>query len=135
LPRAVIVSVVIGSRGRLGHKAADALDETRQLAGSAGYSVVGELSARRERPDAALFLGSGKVDELAELVRESEAAVAVFDVPLSPAQQRNLERALNLAVLDREQLILEIFAQRAKSSEGKLQVEVAQLEHLSTRLV
>jgi len=135
LPRAVIVSVVIGSRGRLGHEAADALDETRQLAGSAGYSVVGELSARRERPDAALFLGSGKVDELAELVRESEAAVAVFDVPLSPAQQRNLERALNLAVLDREQLILEIFAQRAKSSEGKLQVEVAQLEHLSTRLV
>jgi GTP-binding protein HflX len=134
-PRAVIVSVVVGSRGRLGHEAADALEETRQLAASAGFDVVGELSARRERPDAAYFLGSGKVDELAEQVRECGADLVVFDVPLSPAQQRNLQRALNVAVLDRELLILEIFAQRAKSSEGKLQVEVAQLEHLATRLV
>jgi len=135
LPRAIIVSVVVGSRGRLGHEAADALDEIRQLAASAGYAVIGELSARRERPDAAFYLGKGKVGELAELLRETEAAVAIFDVPLSPAQQRNLEQELKLAVLDRELLILEIFAQRAKSSEGKLQVEVAQLEHLSTRLV
>jgi GTP-binding protein HflX len=75
------------------------------------------------------------VDELAVLVRDAAAAVVVLDVPLSPAQQRNLERALNVPVLDRELLILEIFAQRAKSSEGKLQVEVAQLEHLATRLV
>jgi GTP-binding protein HflX len=93
------------------------------------------MSARRERPDAAFYLGSGKVDELASLLKDSGATVAVFDVPLSPAQQRNLERALNVPVLDRELLILEIFAQRAKSSEGKLQVEVAQLEHLATRLV
>jgi len=75
------------------------------------------------------------VEELAAALKECEATVAVFDVPLSPGQQRNLERALNVPVLDRELLILEIFAQRAKSSEGKLQVEVAQLEHLATRLV
>ena len=75
------------------------------------------------------------MEELAAALKEREATVAVFDVPLSPGQQRNLERALNVPVLDRELLILEIFAQRAKSSEGKLQVEVAQLEHLATRLV
>ena len=127
--------MVVGARSRAGYEAADALDETRQLTVSAGFEIAGELETRRERPDAALFLGSGKVEELAGLVAGSGATVAVFDVPLSPAQQRNLERALNVAVLDRELLILEIFAQRAKSSEGKLQVEVAQLEHLSTRLV
>jgi GTP-binding protein HflX len=107
----------------------------RQLVASAGYQSAGELSARRVRPDATYFVGSGKVEELAALIKGRNAAVAVFDVPLSPSQQRNLERALGVAVLDRELLILEIFAQRAKSSEGKLQVEVAQLEHLSTRLV
>jgi GTP-binding protein HflX len=93
------------------------------------------LSARRERPDPSLFLGRGKVESLAAGIVATGAGLAIFDVPLSPAQQRNLERALQVAVLDRESLILEIFAQRAKSSEGKLQVEVAQLEHLSTRLV
>ena len=134
-PRAFIVSVVVGARGPLGHEAADALEETRQLVSSAGFNIVGELSARRDRPDAAFYLGSGKVEELAALIADSGAGIAVFDVPLSPAQQRNLERSLNVAVLDRELLILEIFAQRAKSSEGKLQVEVAQLEHLATRLV
>jgi len=96
---------------------------------------VAEVSARRERPDAAFFVGSGKVDELTSLVGEREASLAIFDVPLTPAQQRNLERALQVAVLDRDLLILEIFAQRAKSSEGKLQVELAQLEHQATRLV
>ena len=105
------------------------------MAASAGFEIAGELCARRERPDAAFYLGSGKVDELVSLMQDSGATVAVFDVPLSPAQQRNLERALDVPVLDRELLILEIFAQRAKSSEGKLQVEVAQLEHLATRLV
>jgi len=134
-PRAFIVSVVVGARGPLGHEAADALEETRQLVSSAGFNIVGELSARRDRPDAAFYLGSGKVEELAALIADGGAGIAVFDVPLSPAQQRNLERSLNVAVLDRELLILEIFAQRAKSSEGKLQVEVAQLEHLATRLV
>jgi len=133
-PRAFLVSIIVGARSA-GHEAADALDETRQLAVSAGFEIVGELSARRERPDAAFYLGSGKVEELSSLLQDRGADVAVFDVPLSPAQQRNLERALNVPVLDRELLILDIFAQRAKSSEGKLQVEVAQLEHLATRLV
>ncbi len=133
-PRAFLVSIIVGARSA-GHEAADALDETRQLAVSAGFAIVGELSARRERPDAAFYLGSGKVEELSSLLKDCGADVAVFDVPLSPAQQRNLERALNVPVLDRELLILDIFAQRAKSSEGKLQVEVAQLEHLATRLV
>jgi GTP-binding protein HflX len=111
------------------------MDETRQLAVSAGFQIVGAVSARRDRPDSALFLGRGKVDTLAAEVAAADAGVAVFDVALTPGQQRNLERALNVAVFDRESLILEIFAQRAKSSEGKLQVEVAQLEHLATRLV
>jgi GTPase len=126
---------VVGARGGYAHQAADAMDETRQLAASAGLEIVGELSARRERPDPAYFLGSGKVDELAAEIAAAGAGVAVFDVALTPAQQRNLERALDVMVLDRESLILDIFAQRAKSSEGKLQVEVAQLEHLATRLV
>ncbi len=111
------------------------MDETRQLAVSAGFDIAGQVSTRRERPDSALFLGSGKVEELAGEVAAVDAGMAIFDVALSPAQQRNLERALKVAVFDREALILEIFAQRAKSSEGKLQVEVAQLEHLATRLV
>jgi GTP-binding protein HflX len=133
-PRAFLVSVVVARRP-LGHQAADALVETRQLAASAGFELAGEISTRRERPDAAYYIGSGKVEELSSALAGSRATVAVFDVPLSPAQQRNLERALNVPVLDRESLILEIFAQRAKTSEGKLQVEVAQLEHLATRLV
>ena len=131
--RAFIVSVTVG-RG-LAQDAADALEEMRQLVGSAGYAIVGELSARRERPDAAYFLGSGKIEALAAQIKAADASLAVFDVPLSPAQQRNVERAIAVPVLDRELLILDIFAQRAKSSEGKLQVEVAQLEHLATRLV
>lgn len=96
---------------------------------------MGLLQARREKPDPATFLGGGKVEELKALALAAEAGVVVFDVALSAAQQRNLERALDLAVLDRTSLILDIFRQRAKSSEGKLQVELAQLEHLSTRLV
>ena len=111
------------------------MDETRQLATSAGFQIAGEISARREHPDAAFFIGSGKVEALAAEVAAADAGVAIFDVALSPVQQRNLERSLKVAVLDREAVILEIFAQRAKSSEGKLQVEVAQLEHLATRLV
>ncbi len=126
---------MVGSRAPSEHEAADALDETRQLAVSAGFEIAGELSARRQRPDPAFFLGSGKVELLAVEIAAAGAGVAIFDVALSPAQQRNLERALKVAVYDREALILDIFAQRAKSSEGKLQVEVAQLEHLATRLV
>jgi GTP-binding protein HflX len=129
------VSVVIGARGHSAHEAADAMDETRQLAYSAGYEIAGELGARRDKPDPALFIGKGKVETLAGEIAAAGAGAAIFDVALSPVQQRNLEQALKVAVFDREALILKIFAQRAKSSEGKLQVEVAQLEHLATRLV
>ncbi len=93
------------------------------------------MQARRERPDPALFVGSGKAEEIAAQMKSTGAGVALFDVALSPAQQRNLERELDARVLDRTALILDIFGQRAKSREGKLQVELAQLDHLSTRLV
>jgi GTPase len=93
------------------------------------------VQARRERPDPALFVGSGKAEEIAAQMKVTGAGVALFDVALSPAQQRNLERELDARVLDRTALILDIFGQRAKSREGKLQVELAQLDHLSTRLV
>jgi GTP-binding protein HflX len=132
--RALVVSVTRG-RGGAAHAAQDALDEMIELARSAGYEVRGSFGARRERPDPAHYLGGGKVEELAAQLRAADAGVALFDVALSPAQQRNLERALEVPVLDRTALILDIFAQRAKSREGKLQVELARLEHLSTRLV
>jgi GTPase len=113
----------------------DAFEELTQLATSAGLTIAGSLRARRETPDPALFLGGGKVEELGAALQAADAGLVVFDVALSPAQQRNLERALEVQVVDRTTLILEIFAQRAKSREGKLQVELAQLDHLSTRLV
>jgi GTPase len=106
-----------------------------QLAESAGFEVRGAVAVRRERPDPQHFVGSGKVRELLEASKELGAGLIIFDVALSPAQQRNLQRDTGLWVLDRTALILEIFGQRAKSSEGKLQVELAQLQHLSTRLV
>jgi len=113
----------------------DRAAELRELARSAGFDIVAEVAASLARIDPALFLGRGKVEEIAALAAGSGAAVAVFDVALTPAQQRNLERELGIMVLDRPELILDIFGQRARSSEGKLQVELAQLEHLATRLV
>ncbi|HSH97740.1 MAG: GTPase HflX [Methylophilaceae bacterium] len=113
----------------------ESLQELRQLAISAGMNMVGTLEGRRPKPDAKLFIGSGKADELKQLMLEADAKVAVFNHDLSPSQQRNLERMLEARVADRTGLILDIFAQRAQSHEGKLQVELAQLEHLSTRLV
>jgi GTP-binding protein HflX len=122
--------------GRTGAVAAqDSVDELKQLAESAGYEVGDVVQARRDKPDPALFVGAGKAVEVAQRMKTAEAGVALFDVALSPAQQRNLERELDCLVLDRTALILDIFGQRAKSREGKLQVELAQLEHLSTRLV
>jgi GTPase len=102
---------------------------------SAGIQPAGRVAVRRDRPDPALYIGSGKVEEIKAQAQAAGAGFVVFDVALSPAQQRNLERALDLWVLDRTALILYIFSRRAKSREGKLQVELAQLEHLSTRLV
>ncbi len=111
------------------------LDELALLAHSAGDVAVARVIARRRAPDPALFVGSGKADELKELVLAHRAEGVLFDQALSPAQQRNLERHLGVAVADRTALILEIFAQRAQSHEGKLQVELARLQYLATRLV
>lgn len=111
------------------------LDELALLAESAGDAPVARLTARRKAPDAALFVGQGKAEEIKALVSQHGAAGVLFDQALSPAQQRNLERFLGVPVADRTMLILEIFAQRARSHEGKLQVELARLQYLSTRLV
>lgn len=111
------------------------LEELGLLARSAGLDPVARLVCRRKVPDAALFVGRGKVDEIAALAAQQGAVEVLFDQPLSPAQQRNLERQLQLPVYDRTMLILEIFAQRARSYEGRLQVELARLQYLSTRLV
>ena len=109
--------------------------ELKALASSAGAQLVDVVTARRAKPDAALFAGRGKVAEIAARREATGADLVIFDHALSGVQQRNLERALGCRVVDRIALILDIFAQRAQSAEGKLQVELAQLEHLSTRLV
>lgn len=111
------------------------LEELGLLAQTAGMTPVARLTCKRKAPDAALFVGSGKADEIRTLAQMHGAAEVLFDQSLSPAQQRNLERQLELPVNDRTLLILEIFAQRARSHEGKLQVELARLQYLSTRLV
>lgn len=111
------------------------LDELALLAESAGDQPVARVIARRRAPDAALFVGSGKADEIRSLVQASGAQGVIFDQALSPAQQRNLERHLGVPVADRTSLILDIFADRAKSHEGKLQVELARLQYMATRLV
>ena len=129
--RAVLVGVDFGS----GHSFDPTLDELAQLARSAGDEPIAKVTARRSAPDAALFVGSGKADEIKALVLAHGAHGVLFDQALSPAQQRNLERHLGVAVADRTALILEIFARRAQSHEGKLQVELARLQYLSTRLV
>jgi GTP-binding protein HflX len=113
----------------------ESVAELRLLAAGAGLDILGEVQGKRSRPDAALFVGSGKADEIAALVAATDADVVIFNHELSPAQERNLERRLHCRVIDRVSLILDIFARRAQSAEGKLQVELAQLQHLSTRLV
>ena len=111
------------------------LKELGLLAQTAGLTPVGRLTCKRKAPDAALFVGTGKADEIRLLAQMHGAVEVLFDQSLSPAQQRNLERHLDLPVNDRTLLILEIFAQRARSHEGKLQVELARMQYLSTRLV
>ncbi len=111
------------------------LEELGLLAETAGLTPVARLTCKRRAPDAALFIGSGKADEIKLLANQVGALEVLFDQSLSPAQQRNLERHLELPVNDRTLVILEIFAQRARSHEGKLQVELARLQYLSTRLV
>ncbi len=114
---------------------AESCAELRLLAASAGIPVRAVVEGRRSRPDPAHFAGTGKVDEIARVRTDSGAALVIFNNELSPAQQRNLERRLDCRVVDRTTLILDIFAQRASSHEGKVQVELAQLQHLATRLV
>jgi len=127
---AILVSVDFGESDYQ-----ESLDELRQLSLSAGLAVLGTVEGKRSAPDAKLFIGSGKADELLQMMQASESNIAVFNHDLTPSQQRNLERLLQARVVDRTGLILDIFSQRAQSHEGKLQVELAQLEHLSTRLV
>ena len=147
-PAAILVNLDFGDSDL-----ADRRDEFVLLAQSAGADVRQVVEGRRQRPDPALFAGSGKIEEIAAAVRAHGASLVLFNHELSPAQERNIEREVNRAggaevetysstdsenicrVLDRSTLILDIFAQRAQSHEGKLQVELAQLEHLSTRLV
>ena len=128
--RAILVHVGFGNP-----PSQDAIQEFRELASSAGAEIVSQVQAVRPAPDARYLLGSGKVGELAEQVQASESEVVLVDHALSPSQERNLEKRVQCRVLDRTGLILDIFAQRARSHEGKLQVELAQLRHLSTRLV
>jgi len=111
------------------------LDELALLARSAGAEPITTITAKRNSPDPAHFVGSGKADEIAQACLADKIEIVIFNHALSPAQQRNLERRLNVRVVDRTSLILDIFAQRAQSHEGKLQVELAQLQHLATRLI
>jgi GTP-binding protein HflX len=128
--RAVIVQLDLGARDYR-----DRLDEFTLLARSAGAEPVARIGGRRQSPDPATFAGKGKVAEILDLANANQADIVLFNHELSPGQQRNLERALSRRVVDRNALILDIFALRARSHEGKLQVELAQLEHLATRLV
>ncbi|WKE64996.1 GTPase HflX [Gallaecimonas kandeliae] len=111
------------------------LDELKMLADSAGVTTLAVVTTRRAAPHPKYYIGTGKAEEVAEAVRALGAEVVIFNHALSPAQERNLERLFECRVLDRTTLILDIFAQRARTHEGKLQVELAQLKHLSTRLV
>lgn len=127
---AVLVSIDFGDSDY-----EESLQELKQLVLSAGLNPVSVIEAKRQKPDPKYFIGSGKAEELQSLIDPDGSTVVIFNHDLTPSQQRNLERFLMARVVDRTGLILDIFAQRAKSHEGKLQVELAQLEHLSTRLV
>ena len=118
-----------------GGEALDSLDELRELAISAGAEPVAVLTGNRRSPDPSTYIGSGKLEELAQVVKAQQAELVLFNHALTPSQERNLEKALSVRVVDRTGLILDIFAQRAQSFEGKLQVELAQLRHIATRLV
>lgn len=128
--KAVLVSLDFGESDP-----AENLEELRRLAASDQLTISAVVNGKRSKPDPATFAGSGKVDEIAAALEQTGASLVIFNHDLSPAQQRNLEQRVEHRVIDRTSLILDIFAQRAKSHEGKLQVELAQLEHIATRLV
>jgi len=129
--RTVLIHVELNS----GRHTPNSLDEFKQLALSSGLNIVDTITVKRNFTKAQFFIGTGKVDELSDIVSEHEIDLVIFSLELSPSQERNLEKALKCQVMDRTGLILDIFALRASSFEGKLQVELAQLRHLSTRLV
>ena len=124
-----------GGAGIVGWTAEDSLEELKQLADTAGAEVVAKFLQKRPKPDPAFFIGKGKVQELALYVQQENIDLCIFDDELSPAQQRNIEQAMGVRVLDRTALILDIFAQRAHTNEGKLQVELAQLQYTLPRIM
>lgn len=126
--RAVLVHLTL-------HTSPEDLSELKELAKSAGAEPVYVLTGSRQSPDSKYFIGTGKLEELRQAINDYSADIVLFNHPLSPSQERNLEKALEVRVVDRNGLILDIFAQRAQTFEGKLQVELAQLRHLSTRLI
>ena len=126
----ILVSLNIGN-----NRHSEDLEELRQLAVSDKLTILAEVKSKHYKPSPATYAGKGKVEEIAQILKKTGAQLVIFNNNLSPAQQRNLEKYLECRVIDRTSLILDIFAQRAKSHEGKLQVELAQLQYLATRLV
>ena len=135
MERALLVTIELDADRRGAWTLEDEQAELGELTRSSGCEIVGEVTARRHVPVAGTFLGSGKLEEIAQAAMERQAQVAVFSQELSPAQQRNIEDVLRTKTIDRTQLILDIFAQRARSQEGKTQVELAQLRYLMPRLI
>ena len=134
--RAVLVGMEYnGMLNTLGWTIEDSVEELKQLADTAGAQVVARFLQKRPKPDPAFFIGKGKVQELALFVQQENVDLCIFDDELSPAQQRNIEQAMGIRVLDRTALILDIFAQRARTNEGKLQVELAQLQYNMPRIM
>lgn len=134
--RAVLVGMEYnGMLNTLGWTIEDSVEELKQLADTAGAQVVAKFMQKRPKPDPAFFIGKGKVQELALFVQQENIDLCIFDDELSPAQQRNIEQAMGIRVLDRTALILDIFAQRARTNEGKLQVELAQLQYNLPRIM
>lgn len=134
--RAILVGMEYGGGvSSIGWTAEDSLEELKQLADTAGAQVVAKFLQKRPKPDPAFFIGKGKVQELALYVQQENVDLCIFDDELSPAQQRNIEQTMGVRVLDRTALILDIFAQRARTNEGKLQVELAQLQYTLPRIM
>lgn len=134
--RTILVGMEYGGMlSTLGWSVEDSLEELKQLADTAGAQVVAKFLQKRPKPDPAFFIGRGKVQELALYVQQENIDLCIFDDELTPAQQRNIEQAMGIRVLDRTALILDIFAQRARTNEGKLQVELAQLQYTLPRIM
>ncbi|MBU4365929.1 MAG: GTPase HflX, partial [Verrucomicrobia bacterium] len=130
--RALLIQVIIGHQSR--EEAADSLAELERLADTAGAVVLGSITQRRNRPDAAFFIGQGKLAEIQLAGRETKANLLIFDNELSPVQVNNLDLAVGIKVIDRTELILQIFARRAHTAESQIQVELAQLQYLASRI-